>query len=91
MRMGCRIGRVVVGTEIGLGLDDSARHDAVGAAVDEQHSEQPGSDKLGRMLKKTAWEKLAFPGLKFGISISTPQTRTCLWGPRIWSSRLLLL
>ena len=90
MGMRGRVGRVVMGAEIGLDLDDSARHDAVTASVHQQLSKQAGADKLGRALKKTAWQQpaggpSAFPG--FRIEISTPWTKTCPRGPRTWGTQ----
>jgi hypothetical protein len=58
--------------------------------VHQQLSKQAGADKLGRVLKKTAWQqpaggRSAFPGLR--IEISTPRTKTCPRGPRTWGTQ----
>jgi hypothetical protein len=88
MRVGRWVRRIIVRTKISLRLNDSACRDAGLAAVDQELSEQTRSNEVGRVLKKAAREKLAFPGLK--IEISTPRTKTRPRGPRTWGTQVLL-
>jgi len=52
--------------EIGLDLDDSARHDSACAPVHQQLSQQPGADKLGRALKEAARQQPAWQSRRAG-------------------------
>lgn len=54
MRVGGRVWLLVVRTEISLDFDDASGYDPGGSAMDEQFSEQLGSDALGGVLKKAA-------------------------------------
>jgi hypothetical protein len=59
MRVGSRVGLLVVRTEVGLKLDDAPGDDAGRGAMDEQLTEEPGSDTLGGILKEAAGHEAA--------------------------------
>ena len=59
MRVGCRIGRVVVRAHVGLDFDDSARDESSGGSMDQQFSEQARSNLVRRGLKKGARQQSA--------------------------------
>jgi hypothetical protein len=59
MRMGSAIRLRVVGPEVGFELDDASDDDARRRAMDEQFSEEPGTDELGGTLKKAAGHQAA--------------------------------
>lgn len=57
MRVGGRIGRLVVRAEVCFSLDDAARENGASCAVYEDFAEEARGDKIGRMLVEAAWKR----------------------------------